>query len=128
MLFASIDTACWNEIGGMGMNSEGKYFWALVGRCRLTASIPVLKAPVVSSLNYKVLSIFAYKFNLRRHAMGYRLRKSGRGGAVRGRGRGGGGGGGGEGGEWGGGGGGGGFQGRGGQSDYGGGDYGGGGR
>ena len=42
-----------------------------VGRCRLTDSKPVLKAPMVSALEtiacYKVVSIVAFKFNLRRY-------------------------------------------------------------
>ena len=43
-----------------------------VGRCRMTVSKPVLKAPMVSALeaiqrNSEALSNFAFKFNLRRY-------------------------------------------------------------
>jgi len=38
-----------------------------VGRCRLTVSKPVLKAPMVSAQRLKLISTFAFDFNLRRY-------------------------------------------------------------
>jgi hypothetical protein len=48
----------------------------MVGRCRLTVSNPVLKAPMVSVLQLpcdEALSNFAFTFNLRRYTMGSNL-------------------------------------------------------
>ena len=60
--------------GGMEVEGRAFCFLPLVGRCSLTVSTAVLKAPMVSAVELKLqrderLSNFAFQLNLRRYTL-----------------------------------------------------------